>query len=93
MLRESAENLAEAILAMSSESLADEFPTQWGPYTIADCCFHAYWNKAGMCALKRVHVAHLCCRLRSRAGTGPRRFGGVQGGGLTRCHNNSDTLQ
>ncbi len=43
-LRQSAADLAEAIHTVGDAETADEIDTEWGPYSLADCCLHAYWN-------------------------------------------------
>jgi len=43
-LEQSGAELVAAILAVAEEETADEIPTPWGPYSLADCCLHAYWN-------------------------------------------------
>jgi uncharacterized damage-inducible protein DinB len=43
-LEKSGDELAQAILAVPDEATADEIETPWGPYSLADCCLHAYWN-------------------------------------------------
>jgi uncharacterized damage-inducible protein DinB len=43
-LEQSGAELAAAILAVPEEETGDAIETQWGPYTLADCCLHAYWN-------------------------------------------------
>jgi hypothetical protein len=46
LLEKSGEELAEAILAIPDDDTGNEIETPWGPYTLADCCLHAYWNMA-----------------------------------------------
>jgi|SRR5947209_38449 len=43
-LRETTAALVAAILAVSDDQLGAEIETPWGPYDLADCCLHAYWN-------------------------------------------------
>lgn len=43
-LEQAGEELAAAILAVPDEETGDEIESQWGAYTLADCCLHAYWN-------------------------------------------------
>jgi len=43
-LETSGEQLAQAILTIPDNDTADEIESPWGPYTLADCCLHAYWN-------------------------------------------------
>jgi uncharacterized damage-inducible protein DinB len=43
-LRQSAADLIQAIGSVRDEETADEIETDWGPYSLADCCLHAYWN-------------------------------------------------
>ena len=43
-LRETTAALVEAILAVPDELLGTEIETPWGPYSLSDCCLHAYWN-------------------------------------------------
>jgi hypothetical protein len=43
-LQQSAADLCEAIGSIPDNETGDEIETEWGPYTLADCCLHAYWN-------------------------------------------------
>ena len=43
-LEQSGAELISAILAVPDEDTADEIESPWGPYTLADCSLHAYWN-------------------------------------------------
>ncbi len=43
-LQQSGTELVAAISGIPEEETGDEIPTPWGPYSLADCCLHAYWN-------------------------------------------------
>lgn len=43
-LKESAAALVTAIEAIPDDETADTIETEWGLYSLADCCLHAYWN-------------------------------------------------
>jgi uncharacterized damage-inducible protein DinB len=43
-LTDTANLLASAILAVPDNDLDQVIETEWGPYTVADCLGHAYWN-------------------------------------------------
>lgn len=43
-LVETARTLSSAILAVPDDDLDQVIETEWGPYTVADCMGHAYWN-------------------------------------------------
>lgn len=43
-LRETANDLANAILAVPDEDLSVKIETAWGPYSVARSCMHACWN-------------------------------------------------
>jgi hypothetical protein len=45
-LKESATELVSAIESIPDDVTADTIETEWGPYSLADCCIHAYWNMA-----------------------------------------------
>jgi len=45
-LKESGDALVLAIEAVSDNETADLIETEWGPYSLADCCLHACWNMA-----------------------------------------------
>lgn len=46
MLRAATSELVTAIGTVSPDRLGDMIETEWGPYSIARCCLHAYWNMA-----------------------------------------------
>lgn len=43
-LRATAEELAQAILAIPDADLSIQIDTAWGPYSLARSCMHACWN-------------------------------------------------
>jgi hypothetical protein len=43
-LQTSAADLISAIRSVPSDALSNEVSTPWGPYPMARCCTHAYWN-------------------------------------------------
>lgn len=43
-LRETAQALAEAIEAIPDGEMDQSIDAPWGPYSLARCCVHAYWN-------------------------------------------------
>jgi uncharacterized damage-inducible protein DinB len=44
LLREATAELVAAIRSVPVDRLAETIDTEWGPYAIARCCFHANWN-------------------------------------------------
>lgn len=45
-LRKTTADLVDAIRSMPVEQLSETVDTPWGPYSLARCCLHAYWNMA-----------------------------------------------